>query len=148
MTGNAKPMNGIAAQALRTAEAGEPESLRLGILRENLTETILRVARVVDLETDMLRLNRPIDLASYNHQKSHGLLELTRALRAFGSNPLEPDLLASLAELRDKLKKNLAVLDIHLKAVRQVSALIARAIEEDNSDGTYSASINRMARHI
>ena len=146
MRGDAKSTNEIAAQALRAAGAGQAESLRLGVLRENLSETILRVARVVDLETEMLRLHRPIDLAGYNHQKSHGLLELTRALRAFGPHPLEPELLVSLAELRDKLEKNLAVLDIHLKAVRQVSALISRAIEEDNSDGTYSASINRMAR--
>lgn len=139
-------MSGIAVQAGPVAVVGQQESPRVGILRENLTETILRVARVVDLETEMLRLYRPIDLASYNHQKSHGLLELTRALRAFAPNPLEPDLLRSLAELREKLEKNLAVLDIHLKAVRQVSALIARAIEEDSSDGTYSASINRVAR--
>lgn len=139
-------MNGTAEHAGRIAVVGQQESQRVGILRENLTETILRVARVVDLETEMLRLYRPIDLASYNHQKSHGLLELTRALRAFAPNPVEPELLQSLAELREKLEKNLAVLDIHLKAVRQVSALIARAIEEDSSDGTYSASINRVAR--
>ncbi len=67
-------------------------------------------------------------------------------MRAFEPNPLEPELLQNLAELRGKLENNLAVLDIHLKAVRQVSALIARAIEEDSSDGTYSASINRSAR--
>jgi len=146
MTSDEKAMNGALAQAMGADVADRSETPRIGILRENLRETILRISRVVDLETETLRSYRPIDLASYNHQKSHGLLELTRALRAFEPNPLEPELLQSLAELRGKLENNLAVLDIHLKAVRQVSALIARAIEEDSSDGTYSATINRPAR--
>jgi len=124
----------------------QSESLRLAILRDSLAETIARVARVIDLETEMLRLYRPVNLAAYNHQKSHGLLELTRALRAFAPHALDGELMQSLSVLREKLEANLAVLDIHLKAVRQVSALIARAIEEDNSDGTYSASITRTAR--
>lgn len=141
-------MNGTAAQLGRNTTGDMPENQRLGTLRENLAKTIVRVARIIDLETEMLRLYRPIDLATFNHQKSHGLLELTRAMRALTPDSLDREILQDLARLREKLEKNLAVLDIHLKAVRQVSALIARAIEDDNSDGTYSASINRAVRQL
>ncbi len=55
-------------------------------------------------------------------------------------------MVSDLERLRAKLEKNLAVLDIHLKAVRQVCALIARTIEENDSDGTYTASANKMVR--
>ncbi|MGB8279259.1 MAG: hypothetical protein WCF20_15185 [Methylovirgula sp.] len=141
-------MNGTAAQLGRNTTGDTPENPRLGTLRENLAKTIVRVARIVDLETEMLRLYRPIDFATFNHQKSHGLLELTRAIRALTPDSFDREILQDLARLREKLEKNLAVLDIHLKAVRQVSALIARAIEDDNSDGTYSASINQAVRQL
>ncbi len=141
-------MNGSAAQPSRNTTADMSENPRLGALRENLVKTVVRVARIIDLETEMLQLYRPIDLATFNHQKSHGLLELTRAIRALAPASFDPEILQDLARLREKLEKNLAVLDIHLKAVRQVSALIARAIEDDNSDGTYSASINQAVRQL
>ena len=48
-----------------------------------------------------------------------------------------------LERLRAKLQRNLATLEIHLKAVRQVCSLITRAIETEESDGTYSSSIYR-----
>jgi hypothetical protein len=125
-------------------QTGNP---RLGQLHDGIAKAIDRVATIVDLETESLRSFRPIDLAAFNHQKSHGLLDLTRALRALPPGGLDQVVLHDLARLREKLEKNLAVLDIHLKAVRQVSAVIARAIEDDNSDGTYSVSINQAARY-
>ena len=135
---------------VRSAEdAGEPPTgARLIYLRENLANTIARVERVIDRETETLQRCEPIDLGTFNHQKSHGLLELMRAMRTAGSASFDPEILQELARLREKLEKNLNALDIHLKAVRQVSALIARAIEDDNSDGTYSASISRAARQL
>jgi hypothetical protein len=44
-----------------------------------------------------------------------------------------------LGRLRGKLESNLAILETHMKAVQEISLLIARAIQEDDSDGTYSA---------
>ena len=145
MTDDPYPMP---AERVRPAEeAGEPlTDARLVYLRENLTNTIARVMRVVDLETETLRLCQPIDLSAFNHQKSHGLLDLMRAMRSIGAASFDREILQELACLREKLETNLVAIDIHLKAVRQVSALIARAIEDDNSDGTYSASISRTVR--
>jgi len=121
---------------------------RSAVLRDGMAKAIQRTAGIVDLETESLRNYRRIDLAACNHQKSHALLELTRAMRALPANLVDQEILQGLAWLRERLEENLEVLDVHLKAVRQVSTLIARAIEDDNSDGTYSRSINQRARQL
>jgi len=143
--------DGESEALVRSAQdAAEPATEpRLVFLRDSLTKTIARVERIVETETEMLRRCEPIDLGAFNHQKSHGLLELTRAMRALGPAFFDQSILRDLARLREKLERNLDTLDIHLKAVRQISTLIARAIEDDNSDGTYSASIGQTAaRHL
>jgi hypothetical protein len=119
---------------------------RLAISRDALAKTIERVTNMIDLETQSLKNYRSIDLVGFNHQKSHALLELTRAMRAIPNDALDTDILDGLGTLRERLQNNLDTLTIHLKAVRELSALIAHAIEDDNSDGTYSASIHRAGR--
>lgn len=126
---------------------GSSDAPRLAKLREAVVVAIERVGRIIDVETEALRAYRPVDLAAFNHQKSHGLLDLTRALKALPPTAVDQAIVDDLRHLRDKLETNLKVLDIHLKAVRQVSALIARAIEDESSDGTYSMSINEAARY-
>lgn len=126
----------------------EADIARLAISRDALAKTIERVANMIELETQSLKNYRSIDLVGFNHQKSHALLELTRAMRAIPNDALDAEILNGLATLRDRLQSNLDTLDIHLKAVRQLSTLIARAIEDDNSDGTYSASIHRAGRKV
>lgn len=121
---------------------------RSTILRNGMAKAIERAVGIIDLETESLRNYRPVDLTACNHQKSHALLELTRAMRTLPANLVDQEILLGLARLREKLEANLEVLNVHLKAVRQVSALIARAIEDDNSDGTYSMSINQRVRHL
>lgn len=118
------------------------------VLRDGMAKAIDRAVGLIDLETESLRAYRPVDLAACNHQKSHALLELTRAMRAVPANLIDREILQGLALLREKLEENLEVLNVHLKAVRQVSALIARAIEDDDSDGTYSVSINQRVRQL
>ena len=124
-----------------TAEA--PQFL---IVRDGMVKTIERIISMIDLETESLRQYRPVDFATFDHQKSHALLELTRALRAMPRDSLDREIFAAIARLREKLETNLQALDVHLKAVRQVSALIARAIEDDDSDGTYTHTINPYVR--
>jgi uncharacterized protein (UPF0335 family) len=122
------------------------DELRTTAAREAFARTIERIERLVELETATLQDYRPLDFADFNHKKSHALLELSRAMRALGPASHDSRTLTDLSRLRGKLEKNLAVLNIHLKAVRQVCALIARTIEDDDSDGTYTPSINKMAR--
>ena len=116
------------------------EYQRLAGLRQAFQGTIERLEQIIDLETTTLQQSVPIDLRGFNHKKSHGLLEMNRAMRTLESISFDQESLASLERLRDKLGKNLAVLESHLKAVTQVSGLIARAIEANESDGTYSAT--------
>jgi hypothetical protein len=135
----------IALPSVREAEVGvlAPADLleqqRLSGLRDAFVSTIERLEQTIDLETAALRQPRPVDLRAFNHRKSHGLLEMTRAVRALDQLSSDHASLSSLERLRVKLGKNLAILESHLRAVKHVSGLIARAIEEDESDGTYSA---------
>ena len=50
----------------------------------------------------------------------------------------DPRVVAHLTGLRTSLIRNQAALQMHLDAVREVSVIIARSIQEVESDGTYS----------
>jgi hypothetical protein len=119
---------------------GLTDQQRMTSLRDAFIATIERLEQTVDLETAALQQPRPVDLRAFNHKKSHGLLEMTRAMRSLKQLSSDPASLTSLERLRFKLGKNLAILESHLRAVKQVSALIAEAIEADASDGTYSVA--------
>ncbi len=108
---------------------------------ESCLQTIERVEQVVDQETLALKTNQPIDLVEINRRKSHGLLDLTRGLRALNGGPGLQAVEGRLATLRARLNENSAVLRRHLDAVQEVSAIVARAIREGESDGTYSAAV-------
>ena len=102
---------------------------------------IERLEDVVDQETAALKSRAPADLREFNNRKSQGLLELSRSLRYFQVAPPTNAVLERLAGLREKLDINQAVLKLHLDAVREVSTIMADAIRDAESDGTYSPSI-------
>lgn len=127
----------------RMGEPAATDPARAAALREGFSQTIERIERLIDLETATLEQYRPIDFSEFNHRKSHALLELSRAMRAVGAEACDPGMREELERLSGKLKRNLATLEIHLKAVREVCALISRAIQTEESDGTYSSAIHR-----
>jgi len=104
---------------------------------ETFRNSLERLEAVIESETLALQNHAPIDLTEFNHKKSHGLLELTRSARVLDDEELE---LArdDLNRLKEKVEKNLSILEIHLKAVHAVSAIISNTIRENESDGTYS----------
>ncbi len=105
-----------------------------------------RLERTLDRETEMLRQHRQIALRDFNHAKSHGLLELKRtlaAMRAFDPTVFECDAKAPLARLRQKLEDNLTILQTHLTAIEEIAAIIARTIQDHESDGTYTTATIR-----
>lgn len=107
----------------------------------SFVNTLERLERVLDLETEMLTQYRPIALTDFNHKKSRGLLELGRAMEAMHGLDLEAlglDAKTPLAGLRQTLQRNLMVLQLHLKAVGAIATIISRAIQEHESDGTYT----------
>jgi hypothetical protein len=104
-----------------------------------------RLEQVLDLETEMLRQHQPIILHDFNRRKSQGLLELSRAMeamRAFDPSAFEFGARAPLARLRAKLENNLSTLQTHLNAVGEIAAIIGGAIQDYESDGTYTARVN------
>ena len=102
---------------------------------------IERVEQVVEQETLALERHQRSDLGDFNHRKSHGLLELTRAFRTLGTAAAGKDLEPRLGALQAKLRRNAAVLRMHLEAVQEISTVMAGAIRDGESDGTYSAAI-------
>jgi hypothetical protein len=105
-----------------------------------------RLEQLIDQETRELRSLQPADLREFNRRKSQGLLELSRAMRGLGEAVRDDRVPESLARLRAKLDNNLSVLRMHLRAAQEVSTIIARAIQDAESDGTYSSSVATKSR--
>lgn len=123
------------------------ERVRAQAMLQAFVNAVERLEGVLDQETQLLDQNRPIALYDFNHRKSHGLLELSRAMTAccnLDRPAFDVQSRAPLARLRAKLESNLASLQTHLTAVSEIAAVIARAIQDHELDGTYTAT--RSAR--
>lgn len=124
---------------------GAPETHSL-VRLEAFLSTVARLERILDRETAMLKGRQIAAMHDFNHDKSYGLLELSRTMAAMRSqdpSTFEVAARASLTSLRGKLEANLAVLRMHLTAVSEVAAIIMRAIHEHESDGTYTTAVIR-----
>jgi hypothetical protein len=108
-----------------------------------LLNTIVGLEAVVEEETEALRSRGSVDLDGFSNRKSQGLMELNRSMQHIESLKHQKVLTVRLNSLRDKLAVNQAALKLHLEAVREISGIIAHAIREQDSDGTYSQSIRR-----
>ncbi|MGQ7792551.1 flagellar protein FlgN [Faunimonas sp. B44] len=107
---------------------------------------VARVEEVVDQETECLRLRRGADLDDFNQRKSLGMLELSRAMRALDRSGQDEVIAARLRALRARLEENRAALGVHLRAAQEISEIIAGAIQDAQSDGTYSVAIGSTGR--
>jgi hypothetical protein len=112
--------------------------IRLDDPAAGMLSAIARLEGVIDEETAALQSRRHIDLDGTSRRKNRGLLELVRSTRGVGDLQRDPRIADRLTELRHKLERNRSLLQMHLDAVREVSAIIARTIREAESDGTYS----------
>jgi hypothetical protein len=104
----------------------------------SMLSAIDRLKTTIDEETEKLEIRTPVDFDTFSQRKNRGLLELTRAVRLTQGVEVDPRLVAHLTGLRASLVRNQAALQMHLDAVREVSAIIAKSIQEVESDGTYS----------
>jgi hypothetical protein len=119
------------------------------IVFDAFINAIQRLEQLLDRETAMLIENQPVTFDDFNHKKRHGLLELSRAIdamRGLDRDCHAHDPKTPLARLRMKLQKNLVVLQTHLDAVGTIAAIIARAIHEYESDGTYTPELGDKCR--
>lgn len=109
--------------------------------RASALVVLQRTEALIAEETRALQERRPYDPAAFNNRKSQALLDLSLALRALGPARRDEVLLARLADLRDALEANRRIIDLHLGALREITAVLAEAIRAADSDGTYAPVI-------
>jgi hypothetical protein len=100
---------------------------------------VQRLVATIDAENRDLEQGRRVPYEAYSLGKNQGLLELNRLVPALGGAPAAGPLGDALVELRAKLEINHRALAVQLKACHAVSEIIARAIQDGQSDGTYTA---------
>ncbi|HXF55691.1 MAG TPA: flagellar biosynthesis protein FlgN [Hyphomicrobiaceae bacterium] len=132
-TGGPAFTNGAWSQAGgRTVEEGQAAT------SGHLEKVIERLEAVVESETAALRDRVKADFNDFNHRKSLGLLELSRAMRHQNTAMLGDAVRKRLERLRVSLETNRAMLKLHLEAVREIAAIVSEAIQNAESDGTYA----------
>jgi hypothetical protein len=98
-----------------------------------------RLIATIDAENRDLEQGRRVKFEAYSLSKNQGLLELNRLIPALGGATASGPLADALAGLHAKLEINRRALAVQLKACEAVSEIIARAIQDGQSDGTYTA---------
>lgn len=114
-------------------------SSRLASSVEMLLLAIERLQSALDAENAQIASRKAVDFHEFNLRKSQALLELTRLMPVVAGVEIGQDLRAALVGLKAKLEDNRRILRVQLKAVQEVSEIIARTIQAGQSDGTYSA---------
>jgi hypothetical protein len=104
-----------------------------------ILSVVERLSQTLDEENADIARRGPVDYCAYNLRKSQGLLELNRLAGALADRQVGPVLRAALGDLHAKLETNRRMLRTQLQAAQAVSDIIAQAIRESQSDGTYSA---------
>ena len=100
---------------------------------------IERLIATLEAENRDLEHGRRVKYEVYSLNKNQGLLELNRLLPALAVAAAAGPLRDALAELHAKLEINRRALAVQLKACEAVSEIITRAIQDGQSDGTYTA---------
>ncbi|HML27981.1 MAG TPA: hypothetical protein PKE16_03920 [Hyphomicrobium sp.] len=95
------------------------------------------------LEEETLALDKApsFDLKASNDRKSQGLVDLNQAMRRLKSDDINEDLQLRLQAFRSKLDVNLRKIRLHLDAVKEITAMLSEAIQNAESDGTYTRYI-------
>ena len=108
------------------------------VLSELTQAALFRLEKVLDQENEALAAFDSRDLGEFSRIKTQSLLELQRSTAALGQDNAPPELRQLLRTLQQKLELNRWLLQLHLDAAREVTAVITSAIREAESDGTYS----------
>lgn len=118
----------------RSKRAGEERALAM------ILPVIERLRLAAEAENRDLAERRAVDYQTYSQRKSQGLLELNRLRSALVSVSANPKARVALADLSNALETNRRLLHLQLRAAQTVSSILARAIREGQSDGTYPPS--------
>ncbi len=103
-----------------------------------------RLESIVDAETESLHRNRSDRVGETGQRKRQGMLELARVMRVLTRGGTPTPVRERLDRFATKLEHNRSILDVHLRAVRDVAETIARTLREAESDGTYCLLVDRL----
>lgn len=115
---------------------------------DGLVRAIQRTKATIEEETAALAEGGPSGHGEFRHRKDLCLLDLSRRSPAFVDPPRDPELMAALRDLKDAIIKNQKALRCHINAARQVSAIIMKAIADEDSDRTYTVYSLRQAPRV
>ena len=105
-----------------------------------------RLIATIDAENRDLAQGRPAQYEAYSLRKNQGLLEPNRLIQALHRALAPGRLREALTDLSAKLEANRRALAVQLRACAAISEIIARAIQDGQSDGTYTALAWRRSR--
>ncbi|MBV8104916.1 MAG: hypothetical protein JO223_09900 [Hyphomicrobiales bacterium] len=100
---------------------------------------VKRLRQTAMSETEDIARGRPVPYEAYSARKNQGLMELNRLLPALAGATPSDALREALADLATTLEANRRALGVQLEASVAVAEIIARAIRDGQSDGTYTA---------
>jgi hypothetical protein len=127
---------------LLTNVGGEVEIDAAGAARSDevsgLLAAIRRLETIVEEETVALATGKKIDFDDFSARKSRSMLEFVRLMRARMHLGNDVEITGEIQRLREKLERNRSILEMHYDAVREVAAIIVKAIKDAESDGTYT----------
>ena len=138
--------SGAPLAGLASANGRRPLPTRAGgqdsdAARAIVISVISRIEGYLDEETEALSKSLKFDFKTSNDRKSQGLLDLNQALRRLQKGDVNADLQLRLGTFREKLAVNLRKIRLHLDAVKEIAAMLSEAIQNAESDGTYTRNI-------
>lgn len=122
----------MTAHSARDVRAEEERALAM------VLPVVDRLRQTIEAENQGLVSRARIDYLAFSQRKSQGLMELSRLRPALDGLRRNPRARAAIADLSGKLDINYRLLGLQLKAAKTISSLVARAIRDGQSDGTYS----------
>jgi hypothetical protein len=110
-----------------------------------LMKSLDRLEETLDMETAALMARDLSNLEEFNRRKSQCLLEISRIVRTAEIHALDQKATKRLQDLQVKLEANQDILRRHMHAVQEVAGIISNAIQNAESDSTYSAHMNKAS---
>lgn len=107
---------------------------------QTATIAIERIEGLLRDETAALRTQENLDLADYNKRKSHSIVDFNNAMRALSAAEIDQAFQDRLLRLRRELAANLALIKVHISATHEIASVLSQAVQNADSDGTYSRS--------
>jgi hypothetical protein len=110
-----------------------------------LMKSLDRLEETLDMETAALMARDLSNLEEFNRRKSQCLLEISRIVRTAEIHALDQKATKRLQDLQVKIEANQDILRRHMHAVQEVASIISNAIQNAESDSTYSAHMNKAS---